>query len=115
MSYVVISGAFADSAGADSLLRERAREALSHRCRRAHCAAPYAVLIQKGVPPDQAPMFVHAYLSKGFPCTHSLQADGTASLWAGAFRTIEQAQPLVTSFRSNGDQPTVTIRTGRSF
>jgi hypothetical protein len=44
-----------------------------------------------------------------------VQADGTASLWAGAFRTAEQAQPLVSSFRSNGDKPIVTVRTGRSF
>ncbi len=76
---------------------------------------PYAVLVQKGIAQDQAPMFVHAYLSKGLPVYPLLQADGTASLWAGAFRTAEQAQPLATSFRSNGDQPTVTIRTGRSF
>ena len=76
---------------------------------------PYAVLIQKGVSTDQASMFVRAYLSKGLPVYPLLQADGSASLWAGAFRTAEQAQPLVTSFRANGDQPTVTIRTGRSF
>jgi hypothetical protein len=114
-SYVVISGAFPDSAGADSLLRavraKRYRTAAA-----AHVVKlPYAVLIQKGVSTDQASMFVRAYLSKGLPVYPLLQADGSASLWAGAFRTAEQAQPLVTSFRANGDQPTVTIRTGRSF
>jgi hypothetical protein len=115
MSYVVISGAFSDSAGAAALLSDvRAKHyrtaAAAHIVR-----LPYAVLIQNGVPPDQAPMFVHAYLSKGLPVYALEQADGTVSLWAGAFRTVEQAQPLVTSFRSNGDKPTVTIRTGRSF
>ena len=115
MSYVVISGAFADSAGAGALLRE-VRAKRYRTAAAAHIVQlPYAVLIQKGVPPDQAQMFVHAYLSKGLPVYALVQADGTASLWAGAFRTIEQAQPLVTSFRSNGDKPTVTIRTGRSF
>jgi len=114
-SYVVVSGAFPDSAGADSLLRavraKRYRTAAA-----AHVVRlPYAVLIQKGVSADQASMFVRAYLSKGLPVYPLLQADGSASLWAGAFRTAEQAQPLVTSFRANGDQPTVTIRTGRSF
>ena len=114
-SYVVISGAFPDSAGADSLLRavraKRYRTAAA-----AHVVRlPYAVLIQKGVSADQSSMFVRAYLSKGLPVYPLLQADGSASLWAGAFRTVEQAQPLVTSFRANGDQPTVTIRTGRSF
>ena len=115
MSYVVISGAFPDSAGADSLLRQvRAKKyrtaAAAHIVR-----LPYAVLVQKGIAQDQAPMFVRAYLSKGLPVYALVQADGTASLWAGAFRTAEQAQPLVTSFRSNGDKPIVTIRTGRSF
>ena len=114
-SYVVIAGAFPDSSGADSLLRavraKRYRTAAA-----AHVVRlPYAVLIQKGVSTDQASMFVRAYLSKGLPVYPLLQADGSASLWAGAFRTAEQAQPLVTSFRANGDQPTVTIRTGRSF
>ena len=115
MSYVVISGAFPDSLSADSLLRQvRAKKyrtaAAAHIVR-----LPYAVLVQKGIAQDQAPMFVRAYLSKGLPVYALVQADGTASLWAGAFRTAEQAQPLVTSFRSNGDKPTVSIRTGRSF
>jgi hypothetical protein len=115
MSYVVISGAFADSTSAAALLRD-VRAKRYHTAAAAHIVRlPYAVLIQKDVPPDQAPMFVHAYLSKGLPVYALEQADGTASLWAGAFRTAEQAQPLVTSFRSNGDKPTVTIRTGRSF
>ena len=115
LSYIVLAGASADSAGADSLLRVvRAK-----RFRNANAAhvvqLPYAVLIQKGVSQDQASMFVRAYLSKGPPVYPLLQADGSASLYAGGFRGIEQAQPLVTSFRANGDQPTVTIRTGRPF
>jgi len=115
LSYVVISGAFQDSSTADSLLRS-VREKRYRTASAAHVVRlPYAVLIQKGVSQDQAPMFVHAYLSKGLPVYSLVQGDGTATLWAGAFRTAEQAQPLVTSFRANGDKPTVTIRTGRSF
>jgi SPOR domain len=115
MSYVVISGAFPDSAAADALLRE-VRAKKYRTAAAAHVVKlPYAVLIQKGVSQDQAPMFVHAYLSKGLPVYSLVQKDGTASLWAGAFRSVEQAEPLVTSFRANGDQPTVMIRTGRSF
>jgi SPOR domain len=115
MSYIVISGAFEDSASADSLLR-KVRAAKYRTARAAHVVRlPYAVLVQKGVTQDQAPMFVHAYQSKGLPVYALVQTDGTASLWAGAFRNPEQAQPLVTSFRANGDKPTVAIRTGRSF
>jgi len=76
---------------------------------------PYAVVIQKGISQDQASMFVRAYLSKGLPVYPLLQSDGSATLYAGAFRGVEQAQPLVTSFKANGDQPTVAIRTGRPF
>jgi hypothetical protein len=111
----VISGAFPDSTGADSLLRD-VRAKHYRNAAAAHVVRlPYAVLIQTGVSADQASMFVRAYLSKGLPVYPLLQPDGSASLWAGAFRTVEQAQPLVTSFRANGDKPTVTIRTGRSF
>jgi hypothetical protein len=115
MSYVVISGAFADSSSADSLLRE-VRAKRYRTAAAAHIVKlPYAVLITKDVAQDQAPMFVRAYLSKGLPVYPLLNPNGTVSLWAGAFRSAEQAQPLVTSFRANGDQPTVMIRTGRSF
>jgi hypothetical protein len=115
MSYVVISGAFADSSSADSLLRE-VRAKRYRTAAAAHIVKlPYAVLITKDVAQDQAPKFVRAYLSKGLPVYPLLNPNGTVSLWAGAFRSAEQAQPLVTSFRANGDQPTVMIRTGRSF
>lgn len=115
LSYIVLAGASRDSAGADSLLRAvRAK-----RYRNANAAhvvkLPYAVVIQKGVSQDQASMFVRAYLSKGLPVYPLLQADGSATLYAGAFRGVEQAQPLVTSFKANGDQPTVAIRTGRPY
>lgn len=115
LSYVILAGALRDSASADSLLQVvRARHyknaAAAHVVR-----LPWAVQIQTGVSTDQASMFVHAYVSKGLPVYPLVQADGTATLYAGAFRTAEQALPLMTSFHANGDQPTVTIRTGRAF
>jgi hypothetical protein len=115
MSYVVISGAFQDSASADSLLRE-VRAKRYRTAAAAHVVKlPYAVLITRGVAQDQAAMFVRAYQAKGLPVYPLMDPDGTTSLWAGAFRSVEQAQPLVTSFRANGDKPTVLIRSGRSF
>jgi hypothetical protein len=114
-SYIILAGASTDSAGADSLLRV-VRAKHFRNANAAHIVQlPYAVLIQKGVSQDQASMFVRAYLSKGLPVYPLLQVDGSASLYAGGFRGIEQAQSLITSFRANGDQPTVTIRTGRPF
>ncbi len=115
LSYVVLAGASRDSAGADSLLAA-VRAKHYRNAAAAHVVKlPYAVLIQKGVSQDQASMFVRAYLSKGLPVYPLLQSDGSATLYAGAFRGVEQAQPLVTSFKANGDQPTVEIRTGRPF
>ena len=115
LSYIILAGAARDSAGADSLLRV-VRERRYKNAAAAHVVRlPYAVRIQTGVSTDQASMFVHAYVSKGLPVYPLVQSDGSATLYAGAFRTIEQAQPLMTSFRANGDKPTVTIRTGRVF
>lgn len=115
LSYIVLAGASPDSAGADSLLKA-VREKHYRNAAAAHVVKlPYAVVIQKGVSQDQASMFVRAYLSKGLPVYPLLQSDGSATLYAGAFRGVEQAQPLVTSFKANGDQPTVAIRTGRPF
>ena len=115
LSYIVLAGASRDSAGADSLLRA-VRAKHYRNANAAHVVRlPYAVVIQKGISQDQASMFVRAYLSKGLPVYPLLQSDGSATLYAGAFRGVEQAQPLVTSFKANGDQPTVAIRTGRPF
>ncbi|HEY7860870.1 MAG TPA: hypothetical protein VIB98_05460, partial [Gemmatimonadaceae bacterium] len=115
LSYTILAGAARDSAGADSLLQV-VRAKKFRNAQAAHVVRlPYAVRIQTGVSTDQASMFVHAYVSKGLPVYPLVQSDGSATLYAGAFRTIEQAQPLMTSFRANGDQPTVTIRTGRAF
>jgi hypothetical protein len=115
LSYVVLAGASPDSAGADSLLRA-VRAKHYHNAKAAHVVRlPYALLIQTGVSQDQASMFVRAYLARGLPVYPLLQADGSASLFAGAFRGIEQAQPLVTSFKANGDKPIVMIRTGRPY
>jgi hypothetical protein len=114
-SYTILAGAARDSAGADSLLKVvRAKKFRNWQA--AHVVRlPYAVRIQTGVSTDQASMFVHAYVSKGLPVYPLVQSDGSATLYAGAFRTVEQAQSLMTTFRANGDQPTVTIRTGRAF
>ena len=115
LSYIVLAGASPDSAGADSLLKA-VRDKHYRNAAAAHVVKlPYAVVIQKGVSQDQASMFVRAYLSKGLPVYPLLQSDGSATLYAGAFRGVEQAQPLVTSFKANGDKPTVAIRTGRPF
>jgi hypothetical protein len=115
LSYTILSGASRDSTGADSLL-QAVRAKHYKNAQAAHVVRlPYAVRIQGGVSTDQASMFVHAYVSKGLPVYPLVQSDGSATLYAGAFRTAEQAQPLLTSFRANGDQPTVTLRTGRPF
>jgi hypothetical protein len=114
-SYVILAGASHDSAGADSLLRAFRAKRYKNAAAAHVVRLPFAVRVQTGVSTEQASMFVHAYVSKGLPVYPLLQSDGSATLFAGAFRSAEQAESLMTSFRANGDQPIVTIRTGRAF
>jgi len=115
LSYTILTGALRDSATADSLLRAVRAKGYKNASAAHIVRLPYAVQIQTGVSPDQASMFVHAYVNKGLPLYPLVQSDGSATLYAGAFRTAEQALPLVTRFLANGDKPTVTLRTGRAF
>jgi hypothetical protein len=114
-AFLVLVGAYRDSMTADSLLRAMRSRRFVRSPHGRVVRLPFAVAVQRGVPREQASMFVHAYQSKGLPVYALLQSDGTATLFAGAFSDIEQAQPLVTSFQANGEQPIVLFRTGRAF
>lgn len=112
---LVVTGAFDTRTAADSLLRAlRGRGAL--RASQGHVTAqPLTLLIQTGVARDQAAFFTHGYRLKGLPVYALLQSDGSVNLYAGAFDTVDAAQPLLYAFRANGDQPRVAYRLGRVF
>ena len=113
--FLVVSGAFAQRTGADSLLRAlRRRGALKPG--QGHVEQlPLALLIQSGVSRDRAEFFVHGYRLKGLPVYALAQPDGTVNLYAGAFDAIDAAQPLLYTLRDNGDQPRVAYRIGSTF
>lgn len=112
---LVVTGAFATRGAADSLLHAlRTRGAL--RATQGHIIAqPLTLLIQTGVARDQAAFFTHGYRLKGLPVYALLQTDGSVNLYAGAFDSVDAAQPLLYAFRANGDQPRVAYRLGRVF
>jgi hypothetical protein len=112
---LVVSGAFSTRAAADSLLRALRRRAVLKPAQGHVTALPLTLLIQTGVSRDQAAFFTHGYRLKGLPVYALLQSDGSVNLYAGAFDTIDAAQPLLYAFRANGDQPRVAYRLGRVF
>lgn len=112
---LVVTGAFETRFAADSLLRTlRQRGAL--RAAQGHVTSlPLTILVQTGVARDQAAMFTHGYRLKGLPVYALLQTDGSVNLYAGAFDSVDAAQPLLYRFQANGDQPRVAYRIGRVF
>ena len=112
---LVVSGAFDTRYAADSLLRALRRRG-QLRASQGHVAElPLAILVQSGIAPDQAAFFTHGYRLKGLPVYALLQSDGSVNLYAGAFNSVDAAQPLLYDFRANGDQPRVAYRLGRVF
>jgi len=110
---LVIAGAYTTRATADSLLRALRAHGVLRRGQGHVVSAPLALLVQENVSRDQLSFFTNAYHLKGLPVYGLLQANGSVNLYAGAFETIDQAQPLSATFRSNGEQPRLAYRIGR--
>ncbi|MFN2399673.1 MAG: SPOR domain-containing protein [Gemmatimonadaceae bacterium] len=113
--YRVVTGAERESASADSLLRRlRSRKILSAG-NGTVVRAPFALLVQRDVEGETASALVQGYRLKGLPVYALLQNDGNASLYAGAFESVEQASLLLSTFAAAGERPPVVYRTGRPF
>jgi hypothetical protein len=115
--FPLIGGAYPDSAGAIALLNTlrshgmlRTEPGYSPVKRR-----PFAFLVQAKVRPDSAAPAVASYIERGLPVYALQQTDGTATLYAGAFQTPEQAALLAESLKGAGITPTLVYRTGRPF
>jgi cell division septation protein DedD len=111
--YRVVAGAFRDRGGADSLLRSvRAQGMLRRRGGRV-VRTPIALLVRSGIAPERASSALDEYRSKGLPVYALAQGDGTVSLYAGAFESVDRAESLLSVFRASGERPSVVYRTGR--
>jgi hypothetical protein len=76
---------------------------------------PLAFRIEQDVAAGAAATAVRQYLARGIPAYALLQDDGSATIYAGAFDSAEQAALLIPSLRAAGIEPTLSFRLGRTF
>ena len=113
--FPLIGGAYTDSAGAAALLSTLRQHGMLRTNWGSVKRRPLALLIQSKIGADTTGAVVTGYVERGLPVYALRQADGTATLYAGAFETPEQAALLAESLKSSGLNPTLVYRTGRVF
>lgn len=114
--YRVIAGASNRREGADSALATlRASKAIDDPAAGAIVSVPFAFRLQAGAAPASVTTLVAGYIARGVPAYALLQDDGTATLYAGAFETADQAALFMTYLRAAGIEPALTYRIGRAL
>ena len=76
---------------------------------------PYALLVERDVPDSAVGTRVARYQARGLPVYALLQANGTARLYAGAFKAPEEANLLTDVMRAAGLNTSLVYRTGRVY
>ena len=113
--YRVLAGATAAREAADSVLASlRTAKAIDDPTAGAVVRAPFAFRLESGVRADSVPVLARQYLARGVPAYALVQADGTATLYAGAFETADQAGGLLKILRAAGLKPVLVYRTGQA-
>lgn len=113
--FYVVSGAYDERRGADSLLRALRANGTVTRGAGQVRRLPYALLVERGVSRENAQALVAAFVARELPVYALLQPDGSASLFAGAFESPDQTGLLAASLRARGVDPKVVYRIGRTF
>jgi hypothetical protein len=113
--FPLIGGAYADSAGAAALLGTLRQHGMLRTNWGTVKRRPLALMVQSRIGADTAGAVVNSFVGRGLPVYALRQADGTATLYAGAFETPEQSTLLAESLRASGLTPTLVYRTGRIF
>lgn len=111
----VVAGAYPDSASAAALLDTLRARGMSDAGRVVIDRFPYALLVQRDVPDSAVGTRVALLQSRGLPVYALLQSNGTARLYAGAFRTPEEATLLIEAMRDAGIATSLVYRTGRAY
>ncbi len=111
--FLVIAGAFHDRDDAASLLRSLRRQRVLASGQGHVIDAPFAILLRSGLSAGEARSQLDAYRVKGMPAYSLVQSDGTVNIYAGAFRTIAEAQTLLEKLESDGPALRVVRRAGR--
>jgi len=113
--YRVVAGAYPDSASAAALLDTLRSKGVSDAGPVVIERLPYALLVERVVPDAGVADRVSMYRARGMPVYALLQTDGTARLFAGAFKAPEEAAVLAEILRSAGVHATIAFRTGRVY
>jgi len=109
------AGAYGKARQADSLLGAlRASGKLKADAGRV-VATPYGLMLESGVSRRAAQNVADGYGQRQIAAYPLLQADGSATIFVGAFESPEQAIPLMAELKAKGVGSTLYYRTGRSF
>ena len=111
----VVAGAYPDSASAAALLDTLRASGASDAGGAVIARFPYALLVERDVPDSSIATRVAVYERRRLPVYALLQDDGTARLYAGAFKEPTEATPLYEALRAAGIQTTLVYRTGRVY
>lgn len=111
----VVAGAYPDSASAAALLDTLRARGSSDAGRAVIERFPYALLIQRDVGDSVVAARVSALTARGLPAYALIQGDGTARIYAGAFKEPPEATLLYEALRSSGIQTSLVYRTGRVY
>ncbi len=109
------AGAYGKARQADSLLGAlRASGKLKADAGRV-VATPYGLMLESKVSRRAAQNVADGYGQRQIAAYPLLQADGSATIFVGAFELPEQAIPLMAELKAKGVGSTLYYRTGRSF
>jgi len=113
--YRVVAGAYPDSASAAALLDTLRARGTSDAGRALIEKFPYALQVERDVPDSAVAARVSRFQARGLPVYALLQSDGTARVYAGAFRAPEEAASLYDALRRSGIPTSLVYRTGRVY
>jgi hypothetical protein len=111
----VVAGAYPDSVAAAALLDTLRARGMSDAGRVVIERYPYALLVERDVPDSAVGTRVARYQARGLPVYALLQSNGTARLYAGAFKAPDEANLLTDAMRAAGLATSVVFRTGRVY
>jgi hypothetical protein len=109
------AGAFGKARQADSLLAALRTSGKLRADAGRVVATPYALMLERKVSRVAAQNVANGYGQRQIAAYALLQADGTATIFVGAFETPEQAVPLMNELKNKGVSTALFYRTGRSF
>ena len=111
----VVAGAYPDSVAAAALLDTLRARGMSDAGRVVIERYPYALLVERDVPDSAVGTRVARYQARGLPVYALLQGNGTARLYAGAFKAPEESNLLTDAMRAAGIPTSLAYRTGRVY